>query len=291
MSLNDQETFNESNNSEYLNESNFSDYYERSGPTFFDSSVFTMILYCTLSLGVLGNFTTILYITCSKHLHTPTFITICSLAITDLTVVVISLFVKMYDNDRFFEGNVLFVALLVLYIAMINSSADVVFLFFLRFVLIVYPLKCRQYLTNSFVISTLLVLWGYSFFVVFVIFIIMNSVVPLIYEKTESTNLDTILLVLSIAVVPILVISVLHCFKMKTLQSSTANTSITRKMSAMIIIIATLNVLFGIGLNFLTTSPILFGLMSSFNPFIFFLFQVPYQKLCKNSNHNNRAIL
>lgn len=71
-------------------------------------------------------------ITCSKHLHTPTFISICSLAITDLTVVVISLFVKMYDNDKFFEGNVLFVALLVLYIAMINS-ADVVFLFFLHF--------------------------------------------------------------------------------------------------------------------------------------------------------------
>lgn len=129
MSFNDQETFNESNNSEYLNKSNFSDYYERPGPTFFESSVFTMILYCTLSLGVLGNFTTILYITCSKHLHTPTFITICSLAITDLTVVVISLFVKMYDNDKFFEGNVLFVALLVLYIAMINTSADVVFLF------------------------------------------------------------------------------------------------------------------------------------------------------------------
>lgn len=283
MSLNNQETFNKSSDGEYLNESDFGDYYKRLGPTMFDSSVFRIILYCILSLGVLGNFTTIIYITYNKHLHTPTFITICSLAITDLTVVVISLFVRIYDNDKLFEGNLLFVALLVLYIAMINSSADVVFLFFLRFVLIAYPLKCRQYLTNSFVISTLLALWGYSFLVVAVIFIIMNNVVPLIIEHDEITNLDTILLVLIIAVVPILVISVLHCFKMKNLRSSTANTSVTRKMSAMIIIIATLSVLFVIVLNFLTTSPILFGLMSSCNPFIFFLFQVPCQRVCQNS--------
>lgn len=88
MSLNNQETFNESSDGEYLNESDFGDYYKRLGPTMFDSSVFRIILYCILSLGVLGNFTTIIYITYNKHLHTPTFITICSMAITDLTVVI-----------------------------------------------------------------------------------------------------------------------------------------------------------------------------------------------------------
>lgn len=126
-----------------MNKSNFSDYYECLGLIFFDSSVFMMILYCILFFGVLGNFIIILYIICSKYLYILIFIIICSLVIMDLIVVVILLFVKMYDNDKFFEGNVLFVVLLVLYIVMINLLVDVVFLFFFCFVLIVYLFKCR----------------------------------------------------------------------------------------------------------------------------------------------------
>lgn len=126
---------------------------------------------------------------------------------------------------------------------MIKSSADVVFLFFLRYALIVHPLKCRKYLTNSFVISASLVLWGYSFIAIFLKYFIV--VMNYNYRRVEDIKLDlipSIIFILIVTVLPITIIFVLPCFKMKTPRSSTVSTAITRKMSCVIIIIAVLNV-------------------------------------------------
>lgn len=213
---------------------------------------------------------------CSKQLHTPTFFAICSLAITDFIVCMISLL------DQFvFDESFILVVYIILFIVMIKSSFDVVFLFFLRYALIVHPLKCRQYLTNSFVISASLAFWGYSFIVCTLLFFIQYLLYLSNVNIFEITIFFTTIIMLIITVLPVTIISVLHCLKQRTLRSSTVNTAITRKMSCVIIIIAALNIIFGI-LLLLEDAVDIIGLMHSCNPFILFLFHVSYKKCVSN---------
>lgn len=287
------EALNGSNNDSYSNGSQFDKDHNITGSNrLYRDGYLTVIFYIYL-LGLLGNLITVFVITCRKELHTPTFLAICSLAITDFIVVGISMMNRLARETDLFLGIVGFFEIFFFYAAMIKSSADVVFLFFLRYALIVHPLKCTVYLTNSFVISASLVLWGYSFIAIslkyFIEYLSYN------YKRIEDIKLDlipTIIFILIATVLPIIIISVLHCYKMKTLRSSTVSTAITRKMSRVIIIIAVLNLCFGFLFNAIFSGEILFGLMHSCNPFIFFLFHVPYQKivsifwsLCKNISH------
>lgn len=271
------ESWNQSRDDVHFNETKFDDNNNATGITWnADSGVLTKITFYINLLGFLGNFITILYIMCSKQLHTPTFFAICSLAITDFIVCMISLL------DQFvFDESFILVVYIILFIAMIKSSFDVVFLFFLRYALIVHPLKCRQYLTNSFVISASLAFWGYSFIVCTLLFFIQYLLYLSNVNTFEITIFFTTIIMLIITVLPVTIISVLHCLKQRTLRSSTVNTAITRKMSCVIIIIAALNIIFGI-LLLLEDAVDIIGLMHSCNPFILFLFHVSYKKCVSN---------
>lgn len=271
------ESWNQSRDDVHFNETKFDDNNNATGITWnADSGVLTKITFYINLLGFLGNFITILYIMCSKQHHTPTFFAICSLAITDFIVCMISLL------DQFvFDESFILVVYIILFIAMIKSSFDVVFLFFLRYALIVHPLKCRQYLTNSFVISASLAFWGYSFIVCTLLFFIQYLLYLSNVNTFEITIFFTTIVMLIITVLPVTIISVLHCLKQRTLRSSTVNTAITRKMSCVIIIIAALNLIFGI-LLLLEDAVDIIGLMHSCNPFILFLFHVSYKKCVSN---------
>lgn len=271
------ESWNQSRDDVHFNETKFDDNNNATGITWnADSGVLTKITFYINLLGFLGNFITILYIMCSKQHHTPTFFAICSLAITDFIVCMISLL------DQFvFDESFILVVYIILFIAMIKSSFDVVFLFFLRYALIVHPLKCRQYLTNSFVISASLAFWGYSFIVCTLLFFIQYLLYLSNVNTFEITIFFTTIIMLIITVLPVTIISVLHCLKQRTLRSSTVNTAITRKMSCVIIIIAALNLIFGI-LLLLEDAVDIIGLMHSCNPFILFLFHVSYKKCVSN---------
>lgn len=271
------ESWNQSRDDVHFNETKFDDNNNATGITWnADSGVLTKITFYINLLGFLGNFITILYIMCSKQHHTPTFFAICSLAITDFIVCMISLL------DQFvFDESFILVVYIILFIAMIKSSFDVVFLFFLRYALIVHPLKCRQYLTNSFVISASLAFWGYSFIVCTLLFFIQYLLYLSNVNTFEITIFFTTIIMLIITVLPVTIISVLHCLKQRTLRSSTVNTAITRKMSCVIIIIAALNIIFGI-LLLLEDAVDIIGLMHSCNPFILFLFHVSYKKCVSN---------
>lgn len=271
------ESWNQSRDDVHFNETKFDDNNNATGITWnADSGVLTKITFYINLLGFLGNFITILYIMCSKQHHTPTFFAICSLAITDFIVCMISLL------DQFvFDESFILVVYIILFIVMIKSSFDVVFLFFLRYALIVHPLKCRQYLTNSFVISASLAFWGYSFIVCTLLFFIQYVLYLSNVNTFEITIFFTTIIMLIITVLPVTIISVLHCLKQRTLRSSTVNTAITRKMSCVIIIIAALNLIFGI-LLLLEDAVDIIGLMHSCNPFILFLFHVSYKKCVSN---------
>lgn len=170
------ELWNQSRGDEYLNGTQFDDHNNATRITLnADSGVLTKMSFSINLLGCLGNLITIWYIICSKQLHTPTFFAICSLAITDFLICTISLIDK-FVFERLYILSVLFY---ILTIAIVKSSCDVVFLFSLRYALIVHPLKCRQYLTNSFVISASLALWGYSF----IVFSLMVLTQYLLYES------------------------------------------------------------------------------------------------------------
>lgn len=273
------ESLNESSGDKFWNESQLDDsrYNNTPGKIFYDDNVFRRFVLSFLLIGMLGNLITILYVTYSKQLHTPTFLAICSLAVTDFIVVLFSLVVQLAIKNVFFLNNIIFVLYIIIYIAMVKSSCDVVLLFFLRYALIVHPLKCRQYLTKSFVISASLVLWGYSFIALVLVQFIQYCIYNLNIGDSESYVIGTAVTILIVTVLPIIIISVLHCQKLKALRPATVNTAITRKMSCVIIIIAVLNVFFGIILYFMSEAYIT-GLMNSFNPFIFFIFHVPYRK-------------
>lgn len=272
------EGLNGSNDDRYFNESQFDEAKNVSRSTYFDHNV-NWIALSFYTLGLLGNFITTLVISCRKDMHTPTFLAICSLAITDFIVIALSVEIELANNFDFFRTNIEFWTKLILYAAMIKSSADVVFLFFVRFALIAYPLKCRMYLTNSLVISSSLVLWAYSLMFISFKYFIEYLIFDLrISDPNVSDWVSTATLMLIMTVLPIAALFVLHCVKMKKLRSTTVNTAITRKMSAVIICIAVLNIFFGILFFFMTTSNILFAIVHSLNPFIFFLFHVPYQK-------------
>lgn len=124
----------------YWNESQLNEYMNHNSTSLSDNGVFPKIIFSIVLLGSLGNFITILYVTFTKQLHTPTFLAICSLAITDFIICMISLIVLLAGKNDFFHRNLLVVSYILHFIAMIKSSCDVVFLFSLRFVLIVHQL-------------------------------------------------------------------------------------------------------------------------------------------------------
>lgn len=57
-----------------------------------------------------------------------------------------------WRND-FYHKNLLFVSHIIPFIATVKSSCDAMFLFSILYALTVHLLKCKQYFTNSFIIS------------------------------------------------------------------------------------------------------------------------------------------
>lgn len=263
----------------YWNESQLDDYMNHNSTSLSYNGVFPKIIFSIVLLGSLGNFITIVYVTFTKQLHTPTFLAIGSLAITDLIVCMISLIflLPVVKNDFFFHSILQSVLRIILSIAMVKSSCDVVFLFSLRYALIVHPLNCRQYLTNSFVISASLTFWGYSLIINVLVLLIQFSIYNMNIDNYENHFIGTAITIIIVTVLPVTIMSVLHCLKMRKLRSTTVNTAMTRRMSFIIIIFVVLNMIFGI-LFYVMVDIDIIGLMHSINPFIFFIFHVPYRK-------------
>lgn len=232
-------------------------------------------------LGLIGNLATILKIALDKKLHTPTFLAISSLAISDFIYLFTSI---IYELHLFFKLRSIRPSVLGFIILLLatNSSCDVVFLFFLRYALIVHPLKCRQYLTNSLVISVSFALWGYS-----AVFLILSTLfTPLLvifdtYDTSRVVPIGVLMWTTVVFILPVTVIMILHCLKIRRLRSSTVNPAISRKMSWIISIICVLYGAFSVcsmlvlwKTTFVYVANVLLVLVHSCNPYILFLFHV-----------------
>lgn len=202
---------------------------------------FEFVIVVSISiLGLIGNLATILKIALDKKLHTPTFLAISSLAISDFIYLFTSI---IYELHLFFKLRSIRPSVFGFIILLLatNSSCDVVFLFFLRYALIVHPLKCRQYLTNSLVISVSFALWGYS-----AVFLILSTLfIPLLvifdtYDTSRVVPIGILMWTTVVFILPVTVIMILHCLKIRRLRSSTVNPAISRKMSWIISIICVL---------------------------------------------------
>lgn len=235
-------------------------------------------------LGLIGNLATILKIALDKKLHTPTFLAISSLAVSDFIFLSSSVAVYVYVFQTYSTPLSVFIVF-INGLSITNSSFDVVFLFFLRYALIVHPMKCRQYLTNSLVISVSLALWGYS--TVFLIILLISLVLMLFAYDSFQTTILILICTTLIVILPASVITILHCLKMRRLRSSTVNPAITRKMSWVISIICVLYGSVGISsilvvwkTTFGEVAGVLIVFVHSCNPYILFLFHVLLRKFC-----------
>lgn len=170
-----------------------------------------------------------------------------------------------------------------------------VFLFFLRYALIVHPLKCRQYLTNSLVISVSLALWGYS-----AVFLILSTLfIPLLvifdtYDISRVVPIGVLMWTTVVFILPVTIIMILHCLKIRRLRSSTVNPAISRKMSWIISIICVLYGAFSVcsmlvlwKTTFAYVAYVLLVLVHSCNPYILFLFHVSPRRFCMPWNRSS----
>lgn len=249
---------------------------------------FFVIVVSISIFGLIGNLATILKIALDKKLHTPTFLAISSLAVSDFIYLTFSVAVRVF---RYFQSSSIPLyefLIIIIVLSIFTSSCDVVFLFFLRYALIVHPLKCRQYLTNSLVISVSLALWGYS--IIFLIMLASSIQLLLVfinYNDSQASLMLLLILTTVIVILPVTVITILHCLKMRRLRSSTVNPAITRKMSWVISIICVLygsvgipSILFIWKTTFRDVADVLIVFVHSCNPYILFLFHVLLRKLC-----------
>lgn len=245
-------------------------------------------------LGLIGNLATILKIALDKKLHTPTFLAISSLAISNFIYLFTSI---VYQLQLFFQLNSipLSVSTVIHLLSTINSSCDVVFLFFLRYALIVHPLKCRQYLTICLVISVSLALWGYSavFQILFTLFILL-LVIFNNYDISQVKTIGVLMLTAVLVILPVTIITILHCLKIRRLRSSTVNPAISRKMSWIISIICVLYGAFSVcsmlvlwKTTFAYVANVLLVLVHSCNPYILFLFHVSPRRFCMPWNRSS----
>lgn len=273
---------------------NFTYFYgdTNSGPIASDVLIFAWTSLSIIILGLIGNFVTILIITCAKNQQTPIFYAIRSLAISDFVLLLFNLISWILILTKENNGTLYTTAGIILTVSLINSSFNVLFLFFLRYALIVHPLKCRQYLTNSFVISASLALWVHS-----AVFYWLAYSLLLYFENKYKIGIyiANVLILTVLVTVPSIVISILHCLKMRRLQSTTVSPAITRRMSWFICVIVLLNgilqfciffILIWRELFYLTVSVIVMFIHSC-NPYMFFLFHFscsPLKECCKNSS-------
>lgn len=246
-------------------------------------------------LGLIGNLATILKIALDKKLHTPTFLAISSLAISDFIYIFTSI---IYELHLFFKlrSISLYVSAVINGLSATNSSCDVVFLFFLRYALIVHPLKCRQYLTNSLVISVSFALWGYSlvFLILLALFIRLLVIFDKINDISQAATIGILMWTAVLVILPVTFITILHCLKIRRLRSSTVNPAITRKMSWIISIICVLYGAFSVcsmlvlrKTTFAYVANVLLVLVHSCNPYILFLFHVSPRRFCMPWNRSS----
>lgn len=129
--------------------------------------IFNIICAVIAVLGLIGNFVTIVMISCQSRLHTPTFVAIKYLAVSDFSGTTAAAF-EFFTNvlpllrhqNAFSYLHLFAIITLAVYLC---SLCHVLLLCAVRYLLVVHPLDSRQYLTVTVVSLGSLTSWVLSF--------------------------------------------------------------------------------------------------------------------------------
>ncbi|XP_062595255.1 type-1 angiotensin II receptor A-like [Saccostrea cucullata] len=198
----------------------------------------TVVLVLIIGLlGFVGNVVTICTVLCHKKFHTPTFVAISCLALSD-TLNIIKMFL-----DKFSNWNVYFYVQLklerdfwVIIISLMQtieycSNIYIVFLAMIRYLLTVQPLESKIRLTASIVMVCSIMIWLYAslfsaFIFVMIFFIFKNS--P---RQFEMRRLLIIIINILWELLSLCAIIIIHTKKMKALKNSSVRNNIYRRMN------------------------------------------------------------
>ena len=221
---------------------------------------FNYICLIIAILGVIGNIVTIIKISCQSRLHTPTFVAIKCLGVSDLVSIILTTgkltnIVIILPQNWF---NLLTICVLTAYW---SSSGHILLLSVVRYIILVHPLHGRQYLTTTFVSLGSLSVWilSFSFWLLVKLFLFTNYI-----TDKAKTNVILTINVMECLVVVLLVI-LMHKRKIMILRQSSVSRQTHRKMTLIVTLIIgiflffrLIGIIFAIMLAFFETKFVLF---------------------------------
>jgi hypothetical protein len=226
------------------------------------------------SLGLVGNFCTILKIWRDKKFHTSTFVTIGCLAFADF-LSIMNCFVLYFTNipSAVYVRHAGVPSAVIFSIASelvyLSSLGHMMLLFLIRYLVTVHPLQSRRYLvtvhplqSRSHLTSLVVILWSVTVWILSLILSVFETsygIVFLLFSQRENGkqfmgfySWGKSIASLIHALFPLCTILTLHYLKMKSLRSSRVSKKATTKMNLIITVI--LGVFLSFQVLFIVTS-------------------------------------
>ncbi|XP_062609704.1 melanocyte-stimulating hormone receptor-like [Saccostrea cucullata] len=196
-------------------------------------------------LGFVGNIVTICTVSCYKKFHTPTFVAISCLALSDaLNIIIIflekflALFSYLYIQMSVYRGSFWYMVASFLPEAIVNcSSAHIVFLSIIRYLLVAQPLESKVRLTASIVLACSVMIWFYSSLFTAFILIMLFTILKYYPSQYRIMKLTFVIIRVVWGLFSLCAIVIIHIKKMKALKMSSVTNSIHRRMNVVISII------------------------------------------------------
>lgn len=185
------------------------------------------ILFC---IGLIGNSITLCFVAVSKRLHTPTYVLIGCLAVSDLLVSV-TRYVQIFEKSFFKEYTQIYIYWTFSFLFLHSAFFHMVLVSYVRFVFITNPLRsliltCKKILLMSCAIwiSSIVVSIGYGAFKVLKL---MNII------SFETAVLAEIGFGLYVSGLPFIIVIIFNVRKLYYLYNQTANVRRTRIANSM----------------------------------------------------------
>lgn len=235
--------------------------------------VFGTILFI---IGFVGNFVTVTFIVKSKTLHTPTYVTICCLAVSDGLASVCRYILLLQDSAIAWDipyGWALFLFQTFSFLFLHSASFHVTLLSYVRYVFLAKPLKSLEIdnksilkLSGTIWICSLIISGGYG--------------ISFVFNEDQNVGAWTeFVFGLYIFVVPFVLVVYFHIKKMYYLYNlpslGTGNNQITSRLSRIFLVIISIYLASGLYPLLYTVIVLVFGSQSD----VFLYFSVFYSNM------------
>jgi hypothetical protein len=189
------------------------------------------------AIGIIGNLATIVAVVINLKLRKPYFLCILTLAVADflsICCMTATIFLEFEFTTYLLCIKPSFYGLASLYASMqLNSTLQVLLIASIKFLLLVYPIESRTYVTNSLVVILFFTILSVSACTAFLVFyFIMKKV-----QADEDTTSVRIAPVVVMNFPPVLIITILHFIKVIKLRKSPALKKEVQTMNRVVTII------------------------------------------------------